>query len=272
MNLEVTLKSLKSRKIFITTLVIISSIIIFFLLSPLILIFLLVDYNLISTSILGVGRLADEARRAFILTFETASLSTLILLFTGIPLAYILAKFNFKGKTVLESIIDMPFLLPHTVAGIFVLVTYGSRGPIGSILSNIGLIIEDTFWGIVFAMAFVSAPILINSIRDGFKSIDPTLEYVARSLGASHARVFITISLPLAWRNIITGALLSWARAISEVGAILIVAYYPKTINVLVIEWFNTYGLAYALALTVPLLFVSIGLFILIRIVAGLRL
>ena len=271
MSLKVSLKSLVSKKLFICTFAAAASMIILFLISPIALIFLLVDFGLVSRSIFGVERIADEARRAFMLTFEAASLSTLLLLISGIPLAYILARYDFKGKSTLESMIDMPFLLPHTVAGIFVLVTYGSRGPIGSLLSSIGIIIEDTYWGIVAAMAFVSAPILVNTVRDGFKSIDPTLEYVARSLGASHARAFLTVSLPLAWRSIITGALLSWARAVSEVGAILIVAYYPKTINVLIIEWFNTYGLAYALALTVPLLFISVLLFATIRAVAGFR-
>ncbi len=202
---------------------------------------------------------------SFANTLVAASLSTLLLVAVGVPLAYLLARCQFKGRQLVEAIVDLPLALPHAVAGVLVIVAYGSRAPIGSLLAQAGLAIEDRLAGVVLAMAYVSAPFLIDSAKDGFKSIDPMLEHVARTLGATPLKVFAYISLPLAWRGIATGALLSWARAISEVGALLIVAYYPKTVNILVIEWFNTYGLAYAKALTIPLLALCILVFTLIR-------
>jgi len=208
---------------------------------------------------------AEIVLRAFITTFTAASASTIILAILGIPLSYILARREFRGKSIVESIIDIPLVIPHAVVGILILVAYSSRTSIGNILSNLGLIVEDNFWGIVFVMVYVSAPLLVDSVKDGFKSVDPMLEYVARTLGAGPYRTFFTISLPMAWRSVVTGIILSWARAVSEVGALLIVAYYPKTINILIIEWFNTFGLEYAKSLTVPLLVICIVLFACIR-------
>jgi len=259
------LKLIRVRGFFIPFLIFLSSLIILFLLAPLILVFFMVDYGLVSQSLFETSRLSVEVRNAFLVTFEAATLSTIILFIFGVPLAYLLARFDFTGKTFLKSIIDVPFLLPHAVAGILILIAYGGRGTFASLLSRLGLFIEDSFWGVVAAMLFVSAPILIDTVRVSFESIDPMLEYVARCLGASYSRSFFTISLPLAWRGIIGGFLLAWARAVSEVGALLIVAYYPKTINILIIEWFNTYGLGYALALTVPLIVLSLILFFLVR-------
>ena len=258
-----------NRYSFYITISILSSIVILFLLTPIVLVFLFADYDIVKYSLIQEPSLSSEAWKALLVSIKAATTSTLILLVCGVPLAYVLARRTFLGKSVIESVLDMPLLLPHAVAGILVLLTYSSRTPIGNLLSKIGIVIEDSFWGIVAAMMFVSAPIMIDTIRSGIESLDPMLECVARSLGASPARVFLTITLPLSWRSIVTAILMTWARSMSEVGAILIVAYYPKSINVLVIEWFNTYGLQYAVALTIPLLLISITLFTLVKIVIG---
>ena len=246
-----------------TTLVLFStagSLVVLFLLAPLLLTAVTADYQLVASSVAK-----REVLEAFANTLVAASLSTLVLTAVGVPLAYLLARCQFKGRQLVEAIVDLPLALPHAVAGVLVLVAYGSRAPVGSLLAQAGLAIEDRLAGVVLAMAYVSAPFLVDSAKDGFKSIDPMLEHVARTLGATPLRVFTYISLPLAWRSIATGALLSWARAVSEVGALLIVAYYPKTVNILIVEWFNTYGLAYAKALTIPLLALCILVFTLIR-------
>ena len=242
-----------------------ASVLILFLLTPIVAIFLLAKPNVLQESLFTNAMLASEAWLAMLTTFKASLTSTLILTALGVPLAYLLARKDFKGKYVLEGLIDVPLMIPHAVAGIMILTAYGRGGLLGSLTSRLGLAVEDSFWGIVATMAFVSAPILVDTVKVGVESIDPTLELVARSLGAGPAKVFATITLPLITRSVCVGAILSWARALSEVGAILIVAYYPKTVNVLVIEWFNSFGLNYAVALSIPLVLLSLCLFVLVR-------
>ena len=210
---------------------------------------------------------SEEATRALFLSLEASTVSTVILLGLGLPLSYILARFDFRGKGFVESLVDLPLVVPHAVVGIMILTAFGPSTPFGNILRSLGVVMEDSFWAVVAAFCFVSAPLLVDSVKDGFLSIDPYLEGVARSLGAGPWRTFITITLPLGIRGIFTGALLSWARAMSEVGSLLIIAYYPKTINVLIIEWFNNFGLRYSIALTLILLSISIAVFMLLRLV-----
>ena len=149
------------------------------------------------------------------------------------PLGYILARKDFKGKSFVQAVVDVPIVIPHSVVGIMLLVTFSNR-------------ILDSYLGIIMAMLFVSAPFTINAARDGFLAVDEKLEHVARTLGASKLRAFFTISLPMAMSSILSGAIMTWARAISEVGAILIIAYYPKTAQILVMEYFNNYGLMFS--------------------------
>ena len=184
----------------------------------------------------------------------SASFSTLF----GVPLAYILSRVDFRGKSLIQALLDLPLILPHTVAGIAVLLAFNSRAPLGQLFSPLGIRVEDSLYGVVLAMVFVSSPFAVNFAKRGFDSIDLELEKVARSLGASAHRVFLTISLPLAWRGILTGWLMSLARAISEVGAIMVVAYHPTVAGVLVYEWFLTKGLKAAAGLSVLLLIASL--------------
>ena len=184
----------------------------------------------------------------------------LILVVFGIPVGYVLARSNFKFKSIIEALIDIPFVIPHPIVGVMLLMAFGSRG-------IIPMSIEDTFWGIVSVMVFVSLPLMVDTIKLGFLSIDPTLEYVARSLGASFSKTFISILLPLCIRNIFAGCILSLARSLSEVGALLILAYFPKTINILILDWFDTLGLPYAVVVSCLYLLIILIMFIVLRIV-----
>ena len=231
------------------------SIIILILLVPMIL------APLMTSPIMVVSALGDfEILRAFSVTFTAATMATTLVLIFGVPLAYVMARKDFAFKGILESVLNIPLTIPHSVAGILILLAYHSRSQIGSLLSNIGVVIEDTIWGIALAMLFVSSPILISSAKAGFSMVDENLEHVARTLGASHFKTFFTITLPLAFRSILSGAVLTWARAVSEVGALLIVAPYPKSISILVIERFETLGLSSAIPVTVILLMVSFAI------------
>ncbi len=245
----------------------ISSILVLFILSPIIALFISIDPDIFSKTWLEKGDLAFEAWNALLLTLEAATLSSTILLLTGIPLAYILTHHSFPGKTLLEGLIDIPLMIPHSVAGIMLILAFSRNGLYGGLVNAFGVTIVDNFWGVVAAMVFVSTPLMIDTLKLGYENIDVTLEYVARSLGASKWVVFRKIDLPLLIPSIATGFLLSWARAVSEVGAILIIAYYPKTMNVLIYEWFNTYGLRYAVALSVVLVSFSLLVFIVLKMV-----
>ena len=247
---------------FLFTFSLTASLLISFLLIPL-------GVLLVTAGLSGVMDVAmnREAITSILLSFEAGSLAATVSVLLGVPLAYLLSRVKFRGKGVVEGLLDLPLVIPHTVAGIVVLLAYSSRTPVGSVLSNFGLVVEDSFWGIVAAMLFVSAPFSVNFARQGFNAVDGGLEQVARSLGAGPFRVFFTVSFPLAARSILVGWLMALARAISEVGAIMIIAYHPIVGSVLVYEWFTTRGLKAAASLSVLLLAVSLLVLIGFRVV-----
>ncbi len=164
----------------------------------------------------------------------------------------------------------MPVVIPHTIAGIALLFIFGRGGILGGPLKrhvNVGL--SDTFWGIVLAMLFVGLPFVVNQCRDGFLKVDPRMEYVARSLGATRLQAFFQVTIPLTRRALLSGAIMAWARGISEFGSIAIIAYYPKTINTLLFEWYNFFGYTYTKPLSTLLLLVALAIFISLRAVAA---
>ncbi len=191
-------------------------------------------------------------------TLITATATTLISLIFGVPLGYILARKDFRGKSIVQGVVDVPIVIPHSVVGIMLLVTFSSA-------------IVDNYIGIILAMLFVSASFTINSARDGFLAVDENLEHVARTLGASKLKTFFTISLPLALPSILSGAIMTFARAMSEVGAILIVAYYPKTAQILVMEYFENYGLRASIPIAVLLILIGLAMFVTLRWIVGRR-
>jgi len=209
-----------------------------------------------------------EVTGAIGLTLLAALIATLFGFLLGVPLAYLLARTNFPGKKLVESLIDVPIVVPHTAAGIALLFVFGRRFFLGEAFSTLGIEFVDSTAGIVIAMMFVSIPFLIDSAKEGFKKVDVRLEKVARTLGASPWQAFFRISFPLAWRSILAGNIMMWARGISEFGAVIILAYHPMIAPVLVYERFETYGLDYARPIAVILIFVSVVVFVLLRTLA----
>jgi molybdate/tungstate transport system permease protein len=194
--------------------------------------------------------------------------ATFFFAFGAIPLAWLLARRKFPMKNLVQGIIDLPVVLPHTAAGIAILGFISRDGLLGKTANTLGLTLINNPAGIALAMAFVSLPFLINSARDGFASVPERLEKAALSLGASRSRVFFTISLPLAWRSIITGFVMMFARGMSEFGAIIIVAYHPMVAPVLIYERFSSFGLKYARPASVLFIIVALAVFILLRLVS----
>ena len=212
--------------------------------------------------------LDPEVTGAIGLTLYAALIATLVGFLLGIPLAYLLARFNFAGKRLIEGLIDVPIVVPHTAAGIALLFVFGRNFMVGKAFDAIGIQFIDSMAGIVIAMLFVSIPFLIDSAKEGFKKVDVRLEKVARTLGASPWQAFFRISFPLAWRSILAGNIMMWARGISEFGAVIILAYHPMIAPVLVYERFETYGLDYARPIAVLLILVSVLVFIVLRTLA----
>ena len=184
-----------------------------------------------------------EVRQAIELSLFAALLTTALAALLGVPLAYVLARSDFPGKDLVAAIIDLPLAVPHTVAGIALLIVFGRQGWFGGPAGeSLGLRFWGTEAGVVVGMLFVSAPYAVNAARIGFESLDPRLEKVARTLGLGPWRVLAEITLPLTWRSIVTGLTLTYARAISEFAAVAILAYYPMTAPVKIYELFLQSG------------------------------
>ncbi len=201
------------------------------------------------------------------LTFGAAAIATCLALVTGVPLAYLLARRRFGGKRLLEAIINLPVVIPHTAAGIALLLVFGRRGLLGQWLSPFGITFTDNLGGIVVAMLFVSLPFLVNLSREAFALVDEELERVALTDGASRWQAFWHVALPLSWRGVFGGAVMMWARGISEFGAVVILAYNPKIVPVLIYERFEGFGLGAAQPVALLLILVALVVFIMLRLV-----
>lgn len=217
---------------------------------------------------LKIVALMPDVQAAIGLSIEASVITAFIALILGTPLAYILAKVHFRGKALVESIVDLPLAVPHTVAGIALLFVFGRTGPIGKIAGKFGLSFWGTLLGIIIGMLFVSMPYMVNSAREGFEYIDIRLEKAARVLGATPAQVFRHISLPLALRSILSGMVLTYARSIAEFGTVIILAYYPETAPVKIYELFLSGGLMQSSAAAVLLLLVTLLTFVFFRYLA----
>jgi molybdate/tungstate transport system permease protein len=204
--------------------------------------------------------------RSIWLSVYTAGLAALISFVLGTPLAYLLARSRFRGKRLVEGIIDLPIAIPHPVVGIAILSVAGRNHWFGQMLGELGIRIMGSVTGIVTVLTFVGIPFYLNATKAGFEAISPRLEKVSRSLGASMFSTFIRITFPLAWRSMLIGIIMCCARAISEFGAVVIVAYHPMIAPVLIYERFEAYGLRYSQPVAVWLVTISLILFLLLRI------
>ena len=204
--------------------------------------------------------------RSIWLSIYTAGLAAIISFIFGTPLAYLLARTDFTGKRFVESIIDLPIVIPHPVVGIAILSVAGRNHWIGQIFSDLGIRIMGSVTGIVVVLTFVGLPFYVNAVKNGFESISPRLENVSRSLGASMFSTFFRITFPLAWRSMLIGIIMCSARAISEFGAVVIVAYHPMIAPVMIYERFEAYGLKYSQPVAVWLVSVCLVLFLILRI------
>ena len=162
-----------------------------------------------------------QALRTSLLT----SLSSLALtVIFGTPLAYALARRRGPGTTLFDTLLDLPMVLPPTVAGVALLMTFGRRGLLGPWLDAMGIQIVFTMAAVVLAQCFVSMPLYVRSAQAGFRGVDPELERVAYTLGYSATRTFLRVTVPLAFPGLLSGAVMAWARALGEFGATIMFA------------------------------------------------
>ncbi len=231
-----------------------------FLVGPLLKLVVTSDSRLLAASF------ADSAvLGAILLSAAAATWATALGALVGLPLGYLLARHQFPGKALVEGLIDLPIVIPHPIAGIALLFVFGRRFFVGRAFSLFGIHFAGAVPGIVIAMLFVSTPFLVNAARDGFAAVDPRLEGVARTLGRGPWSVFFGVTMPLARRSVVSGAVMMWARALSEFGAVVVLAYYPMTAPVLIYDRFEGFGLQAAQPVAAAVVIVALAIF------AGLR-
>src|SRR5580693_8377136 len=217
-----------------------------------------------------------DVRAALWLTFFSSGIAVLASVVFGIPMGYLLARRKFPGRAIVESLVALPVVVPHLLVGLglFFLVIPGT--PLYRFTQSIGFPVYDTIWGVVLVMVFVSAPYTVLASELSFRDVDGRVLEAARSLGAGSATAFLTVTFPLALRGIVAGLLLTWARAVSEIGGLLVLAYavYPggpyngpvtSTVSVYIFDLFQNGDLADAAAVSSLFLLIAFALFLLVR-------
>ncbi len=202
---------------------------------------------------------ADDWQIVFF-TIKTSALSTLAILPFGIALAWLLARRDWPGKSIVETAAMLPLFVPPVATGLLLLMLFGRNSSLGGALHSMGIEVVFTWRAVVIACAVMAFPLLVRTVQTAFQEVNPRFEDIARTLGANEWRVFGTISLPLARRGIVAGAILAFARAMGEFGATAVVAgMIPhKTMTISLAIYQNIQLDRDAAAL--PLLVVSIGI------------
>jgi len=199
------------------------------------------------------------------MSLATSTVATLVLAVWAVPLAYALARVDFPGKRWALAVVDVPILVPQSVAGVALIVLLGPSSVLGNSLEAIGLPVAGSFVGIVVAQVFVASPFLVKTAMTAFESVPLQYELASRNLGASPAATFARISLPLASRGILVGATLAWARAVSEFGCIVLFASSPVTAPILVHTEFLRAGASESRPIAILLLIICLWVFVMLQ-------
>ena len=205
--------------------------------------------------------MTTEAWQIVFFTLQTSALSTLLILPFGIGIAWLLARRDWPGKTVVETLVMLPLFVPPVATGLILLMLFGRHGALGAILDRgLGIDVVFTWRAVVIAAAVMSFPLLVRSAQTAFQEVNRRFEDIARTLGSNEWRVFRTISLPLAARGIVAGAVLAFARAMGEFGATAIVAgMIPRRTMTISLAIYQNIQLGHD-AGALPLLAVSIAI------------
>lgn len=245
------------------------AVLLFFLLVPLV---ALVERAIEESS--GLNQQSRETlSEALRLTLMTSGIALGLIVLFGTPLAYVLARRQIRGLRLIETLIDLPMVLPPAVAGLALLMAFGRNGLVGSYLNELGITLGFTTAAVILAQVFVSAPFYVRSARAGFIRVNVTLEEAASVLGASPLAVFRTVTFPLARAGLGAGAVLAWARAVGEFGATLIFAgNFPGVTQTMPLAIYGRYeagDLETAMLLAVILLAASMFVLLAVRLFGG---
>ena len=213
----------------------------------------------------------DSARQALRLSAETTTAALLATLLFGTPTAYILARWSFPGKRLLDSLVDLPIVVPPAVAGVALLLAFGRYGRLAPELSALGIHLSFSTPSVVLAQLFVASPFYVRSARAGFLAVDRRLEEASATLGYGGWGTFRRITVPLALPSLIAGAVLTWARALGEFGATIMFAGnlmgVTQTMPLAVYLSLESGDLDGAVALSVVLILVSLAVSLLVRLI-----
>jgi molybdate transport system permease protein len=215
-------------------------------------------------SSLGDPTVAD----ALYLSLITATASTAIILLFGTPIAYINARSEYRGKTIVDTITDLPAVLPPAVAGLALLMAFGRRGMVGQYFHAFGIDIAFTTFAVVLAQVFVSSPFYIRQARMSFQGVDQEYEDTARTMGSSRWNTFTRISLPLASSGLLSGAIMAWARALGEFGAtIMFAGNMPGVTQTMPLAIYSSFegDMGPALAISILLVAISFGVILTVK-------
>jgi len=202
----------------------------------------------------------ESVRRAIQLSLFTSAVSTGLTLLLGTPIAYLLARRRFRGRVLLETLIDLPMVLPPAVAGLALLLTFGRRGSLGVYLTALGISIPFTPVAVVLAQMFVAAPFYVKAAMAGFTGVDRELEQAAALDGATAQQIFRHVTIPLAWSGIMGGLIMTWARALGEFGATIIFAgNFPGRTQTMPLAIYLGFELDFEVALTLSILLLAIS-------------
>jgi molybdate transport system permease protein len=197
------------------------------------------------------------------LSLSTTAISLVITVCLGTPLAFVLARRRFRGVGLIETVIDLPIVLPPSVAGLALLLVFGRRGYLGEPVANAGLDIAFTTVAVVLAQVFVAAPFFIRAARAGIASVDADLEDAARVDGASERQIARFVSLPLAAPALAAGLVMSWARALGEFGATIMFA--TQTLPLAVYSEFQSGSVDRSIAAAAILVVAAAGVLVAVR-------
>jgi molybdate transport system permease protein len=218
----------------------------------------------------GTALLSGAVLAALSLSLATTAVSLLVTVIVGLPLALVLARRSFRGKWLIEALIDLPIVLPPSVAGLALLLVFGRRGLLGGPLQLAGVEIPFTTVAVVLAQVFVSAPFFIRAARTGLAGVDGDLEDAARVDGASEMQLFRSITLPLASAALSAGLVMSWARALGEFGATIMFAGNiegrTQTLPLVVYAEFQAGSLDASIAAAAILVIAALGVLVAVRI------
>ena len=197
--------------------------------TALLLVFLLLPLAAVFAKVVPVDNVADYLGRPVVtqalrLSFVTTAISLAVILALGTPAAYLLARYRFPGSAVLDTLLDLPMVLPPAVAGVALLMAFGRKGVLGDPLEGLGLELAFTTAAVVMAQVFVASPFYVRAARAGFESVDRDLERVSATLGRSRLETFLRVTVPLSLPALVGGAVMAWARALGEFGATIMFA------------------------------------------------